>query len=78
MNTKLLQFASVLFAALALVPAGAHLLELKHKIALPGNEYLVVQQLYRGWNLAGTGPCCRRTGRSCARAGSIRMRRARC
>jgi hypothetical protein len=53
MNTKLLQFASVLFAALALVPAGAHLLELKHKIALPGNEYLVVQQLYRGWNLAG-------------------------
>src|SRR5512147_187421 len=47
------RFLSLLFAALALIPAGAHLLELPYKIALSATDYLVVQQIYRGWALAG-------------------------
>jgi hypothetical protein len=43
------RFFSVLFAALALAPAAAHLLELPNKIGLPRDEYFVAQQLYRGW-----------------------------
>ena len=45
--------ASLLFAALALAPTMAHLLELPNKINLPREEYLVVQQIYRGWALLG-------------------------
>ena len=48
----LLRFLSLLFVALALVPAGAHLMELVHKISMPATEYLTVQKLYRGWSLA--------------------------
>jgi uncharacterized membrane-anchored protein len=48
----MLRFSSLLFVALALVPAGAHLMELAHKIAMPGAEYLTVQKIYRGWNMA--------------------------
>jgi hypothetical protein len=44
---------SLLLAALAMVPAAAHLLELPNKIRLTGKEYLTVQRLYRGWALAG-------------------------
>lgn len=51
--TRLLLFLSLLFAALALVPAGAHLAELPNKISLPGTEYLVVQRIYMGWALFG-------------------------
>ena len=47
------RFASFLFAALALMPSGAHLLELPNKIGLAAPEYLTVQQIYRGWSLAG-------------------------
>ena len=46
-------FSSLLFVGLALMPSGAHLLELPHKISLPAPDYLVVQQLYRGWALSG-------------------------
>jgi hypothetical protein len=46
-------FSALLFAALALIPAGAHLAEMPHKIALTRDEYLVVQQIYRGWALFG-------------------------
>jgi len=48
---KTIYFLSLLFAALALAPAMAHLLELPHKINFSHDEYLVVQQIYRGWNL---------------------------
>jgi hypothetical protein len=48
-----LKFAAITFTALALIPAGAHLMELVHKIHLPAQEYLVVQQIYRGWSLSG-------------------------
>ena len=50
---KTIYFLSLLFAALALAPATAHLLELPNKINLPREDYLTVQQIYRGWNLLG-------------------------
>lgn len=48
-----LRFLSLLFCALALAPALAHLLELPNKMGLSRDEYLVVQQIYRGWALLG-------------------------
>ena len=48
-----LRVLSVLFAALALVFTGAHLLELPHKIGMSAADYLTVQQIYRGWQFAG-------------------------
>ena len=47
------RFFSLLFAALALGPALAHLLELPNKIHLSRDDYLTVQQIYRGWALLG-------------------------
>ena len=47
------RFFSLLFVALALAPALAHLLELPNKIGLTREEYLTVQQIYRGWALLG-------------------------
>jgi hypothetical protein len=47
------RFCSLLFAALALAPALAHLLELPNKIGLSREDYLTVQQIYRGWALLG-------------------------
>lgn len=43
------RFLSLLFAALALAPALAHLLELPNKIGLPRDAYLIVQHIYYGW-----------------------------
>ena len=50
---QIVRFASVLFAALALVPAGAHLAELPNKMTLSRDAYLTVQQIYSGWALFG-------------------------
>jgi hypothetical protein len=50
---KTLYFLSLLCAALALAPAMAHVLELPNKISLSRDEYLTVQQIYRGWALLG-------------------------
>jgi hypothetical protein len=50
---KVLYFPGLLFTALALVPAMAHLLELPNKINLSREDYLTVQQIYRGWSLLG-------------------------
>jgi ABC-type cobalamin transport system permease subunit len=47
------RFSSPLFTALALAPALAHLLELPNKIGLSRDDYLTVQQIYRGWALLG-------------------------
>lgn len=52
-NLKTIRFLSLLFAALALIPAGAHLFELPNKIGLSADAYLTVQQIYRGWALFG-------------------------
>jgi hypothetical protein len=53
MGIRATQFIAIVLTALALVPVGAHLLELAHKISLDRAEYLTVQQLYRGWALLG-------------------------
>jgi hypothetical protein len=53
MRLKTIYFLSLLFAALALAPAMAHLLELPNKINLSREAYLTVQQIYRGWALLG-------------------------
>ncbi|HNR14291.1 MAG TPA: DUF1772 domain-containing protein [Thermodesulfobacteriota bacterium] len=53
MRLKTVYALSLLFTALALAPALAHLLELPNKILLPREEYLTVQQIYRGWALLG-------------------------
>ena len=44
---------ALFFAALALAPALAPLLELPNKIGLSREQYLTVQQIYRGWALLG-------------------------
>ena len=51
---RLLQFVAVILTALALVPSGAHLFELPHKIGRAKEHYFVVQSIYRGWSLFGT------------------------
>jgi len=53
MLAKPSQFLAVVLTALALLPGGAHLMALPAKIAMPEDPYFVVQQIYRGWALAG-------------------------
>lgn len=53
MRLRLAPFAAIILTALALVPAGAHLLALPNKMGLPQTEYFVVQGIYRGWSLLG-------------------------
>ena|SRR5882724_2831911 len=53
MALNTVRFLALLFTALALVPAMAHLLELPNKINLSREAYLTVQQIYRGWALLG-------------------------
>ena len=53
MLAKASQFLAVVLTALALLPGGAHLMALPAKIAMPEDPYFVVQQIYRGWALAG-------------------------
>ena len=53
MGLKTMRFLALLFTALALAPSLAHLLELPNKIDLSREDYLTVQQIYRGWALLG-------------------------
>ncbi|MGE0746338.1 MAG: hypothetical protein AB7K86_13860 [Rhodospirillales bacterium] len=53
MNLDTARFAAVLLTGLYMVPALAHAMELPHKIGMAGPDYLVVQQIYRGWSLSG-------------------------
>jgi hypothetical protein len=53
MALTIFRFLSLFFAALAFAPAMAHLLELPNKIHLSREDYLTVQQIYRGWALLG-------------------------
>ena len=48
-----LYFLSVVLVALALGPSLAHVLELPNKIGLSAQDYLTVQQIYRGWAWLG-------------------------
>lgn len=53
MGLRVMQFATIVLTALALVPAGAHFFELWNKIGLSQEHYFVVQGIYRGWALFG-------------------------
>ena len=53
MTLKTMRFIALLLTALALAPALAHLLELPNKLGLSSDDYLTVQQIYRGWALLG-------------------------
>jgi hypothetical protein len=53
MSKKLVQFLAIIATALYLVPTGAHLFEMPHKMALSPAEYMTVQQIYAGWELFG-------------------------
>jgi hypothetical protein len=48
-----MRYASLTLTALAMSAALAHALELPNKIHLSREDYLIVQQLYRGWSLLG-------------------------
>ena len=48
-----IQLLALVLTAIALIPAAAHVLELPNKLPLPRDQYLTVQQVYRGWNRAG-------------------------
>ena len=53
MLLKVVQLAAITLAALALVPSGAHLLALGNKVNLGAEQYFIVQNIYRGWELFG-------------------------
>ena len=53
MGIMIIRFLSLFFMGLALGGSLAHLLELPNKIHLPREDYLTVQQIYRGWALLG-------------------------
>ncbi|PPQ31810.1 DUF1772 domain-containing protein [Rhodopila globiformis] len=54
MEIRIIQFLAIILTALALVPGGAHALELAHKMALDRDQYMMVQSIYRGWAWLGT------------------------
>jgi len=49
MSLRVPQFLAAMFTALALFPAGAHLLALPNKIDLWRDAYQTVQGIYAGW-----------------------------
>ena len=51
--SRSLRVAAVVLTALALVPAGAHVLALPNKIDLPQASYFIVQGIYAGWWIGG-------------------------
>lgn len=52
-QVKIVQFLALVFAALALAPAVAHLASLPNKIDLAQADYFISQNIYRGWDLFG-------------------------
>ncbi|HEX6396565.1 MAG TPA: hypothetical protein VFZ95_04020, partial [Steroidobacteraceae bacterium] len=50
---SLAQLLALVLTAIALAPAAAHVLELPNKLPMHREEYLTVQQVYRGWNRLG-------------------------
>jgi hypothetical protein len=53
MAIKIVRFVSLFLLGLALGASLAHLFELPNKIHLAREDYLTVQQIYRGWALLG-------------------------
>jgi hypothetical protein len=46
---KVVSFLAIVLTALAFAPGAAHVLELPNKLGMSGEQYLVVQGVYRGW-----------------------------
>jgi len=53
MIAKTVHFVAILCVAIAMAAAWAHLLALPNKMMLVREDYLTVQQIYRGWALLG-------------------------
>jgi hypothetical protein len=53
MSRTFLTLSAFICLGLALGGSLAHLYELPHKVRLPADEYLIVQQIYQGWNRLG-------------------------
>lgn len=53
LHLDLMRALAILFCGLALVPSGAHALELVNKLEMPAGDYMVAQRSYRGWAFAG-------------------------
>lgn len=53
MSSTIARFLAVISTALALVPSGAHVLEMPNKIRLAPDAYFAAQQLYAGWWMTG-------------------------
>jgi TRAP-type C4-dicarboxylate transport system permease small subunit len=51
MTLRIAQFIALVLMAISLVPGGAHLFEMTHKLALSEQEYFIVQRIYAGWAL---------------------------
>lgn len=49
----LLFFLAILFTLLSLAPGLAHLFEMPRKLRLSRDDYFLVQQVYKGWDLFG-------------------------
>lgn len=52
MSERTIAFLAILSTALAMLPAGAHLLALPSKMQMSQEDYYVVQRAYRGWLVA--------------------------
>jgi hypothetical protein len=50
---SILSFAALVLTAIALIPLGAHVLELSGKMKLGRDSYVMVQGLHRGWEYFG-------------------------
>lgn len=50
---RALHFVAILLTAVSMSAGWAHLLALPNKMALSHDDYLTVQQIYRGWALLG-------------------------
>ncbi len=53
MTTRVLYFVTILLTAVAMAAGMAHLFALPNKMQLLADDYLTVQQIYRGWALLG-------------------------
>jgi hypothetical protein len=53
MTLKVLFFVSLVSVAISMAAGWAHLLEMHAKLGLSRDDYLTVQQIYRGWALLG-------------------------
>ena len=53
MTLRAVHFVAIVLAALALVPAGAHLFALPNKIGMGQGQYFTAQSIYSGWAFLG-------------------------